>query len=69
MAVGLIVRGVIGEDGGAVEGTVILGKIELEVVRNKDGTVLPLQRLTQHLSPMRSGRSPRMPTPITWVEE
>ena len=72
----LVVRRVVGEDGGAVEGAVVLGEVELgrksvsdQSARTDKILCADFSRLTQHLSPMRSGRPPRMPTPITWVDE
>lgn len=70
----LVVGGVVGEDGGTVKGAVVLGEVELQNVTVSTMGFHFRERfygcqLTQHLSPILSGRSPRIPTPITWVEE
>ena len=68
---GLVVGGVVGEDGGAVEGAVFVGEVELvvEVSESVRGAREWEWLRTQHLSPILSGRSPRTPTPMTCVDE
>lgn len=74
----LVVGRVVGEDGGAVEWAIVLGEVELfrahvsrDYFRLKITKIAGFDRMqhTQHLSPILSGRSPRIPTPTTWVEE
>lgn len=66
-ALGLVVGGVVGEDGGTVEGAVVLGEVELVTIMLvfKSFMVYIEGQLTQHLSPILSGRVPRIPTPMT----
>jgi len=57
----LVIWGIIGEDCGTVEGAVILREVELDMLAAHPLTFdIPL---TQHLSPILSGRAPRIPTP------
>jgi len=59
----LVVWGIVGEDGGTVEGAVILREVELDMLAAHPSLFdIPL---TQHLSPILSGRAPRIPTPTT----
>ena len=67
----MVVRGVIGENGGSVKRAIIFGEVELQELKSDIGNDAAMfqKRLTQHLSPILSGRSPRTPTPMTWVDE
>jgi hypothetical protein len=59
----LVVWGIVGEYGGTVERAVILREVELDML-TAHPVIFDIP-LTQHLSPILSGRAPRIPTPTT----